>query len=58
MDKLKNNLIDTSVELLFTSLPESALKAMQEVVINEIATNDTLRQKMYNALTKYLELYM
>lgn len=55
MNESQNNLIDSSVDLLFVSLPESPLKDMQEVVINEIATNDILRYNMYHALTKHLK---
>ncbi|MEF9920555.1 MAG: hypothetical protein RR802_06005 [Erysipelotrichaceae bacterium] len=50
MPKLENELIDTSMDLLFTSLPEGPLKDMQRVIFNEIATNDELMDRLLECL--------
>lgn len=53
MPNLENELIDTSIDLLFTSLPDGPLKDMQRVIINEIATNDELRDRLLRELIKH-----
>lgn len=55
MNELENELIDTSIDLLFTSLPDSPLKDMQDVIINEIAINGELRNRLLRELMKYSE---
>ncbi|MEG0290742.1 MAG: hypothetical protein RR941_04950 [Erysipelotrichaceae bacterium] len=50
MPKLEIELIDSCIDLLFSEMPEGPLKNMQNVIVNEIATNDKLMARLLECL--------
>ncbi|MEG2251298.1 MAG: hypothetical protein RSA87_04195 [Malacoplasma sp.] len=55
MNKIEDNILEMSIDIIFNKIPESPLKKIQEVLLYEIATNSNLRNKMLEALQSEID---